>query len=351
MLQKRLIRACAALLALLVIGAAPAQQPGVELLSDEIKPAAEPLGETEAAVEPANLPRSAYVIGAGDVLTVWAADLDEDGTRLHRVDGQGYLNAPMVGRLQVAGMRVDELERELNSRLKVYIREPNVAVSIQEHRSQPVTIVGSVTRAGVYQLEGRKTLLEVISLAEGLRPEAGFSAKITRQLEFGEVPLPQAKLDASERYSVAEVDLEKLFAGASPEQNIVMQPNDVIAIPRAQMVYVVGAVQRAGGFALADQSQISAMQALALAGGLTATAAQSNARILRQSENESGRVEIAVNLKDIMSGKAPDFPLGGEDILFVPTSGFKTVGAVVGQAVIQAASGIAVWRVGRGDTN
>jgi polysaccharide export outer membrane protein len=150
---------------------------------------------------------------------------------------------------------------------------------------------------------------------------------------------------------VAEVDLEKLFAGSSPEQNIVMLPNDVISIPRAQMVYVVGAVQRAGGFALAEQSQISAMQALALAGGLTPTAAQSNARILRQSENENGRVEIAVNLKDIMNGKASDFPLGGEDILFVPTSGFKTVGAVVGQAVVQAAAGIAVWRIGRGDTN
>ncbi|MEX2300369.1 MAG: polysaccharide biosynthesis/export family protein [Bryobacterales bacterium] len=350
MLQKRWIRACAALLALLVIGTAPAQQPGVELLSDEIQPAAESLGETEAAVESANLPRSAYVIGPGDVLTVWAADLDENGTRLHRVDGQGYMNAPMVGRLHVNGMRVDELERELNSRLKVYIREPNVAVSIQEHRSQPVTIVGSVTRAGVYQLEGQKTLLEVISLAEGLRPEAGFSAKITRRLEYGEVPLPDAKLDATERYSVAEVDLEKLLAGSSPEQNIVMLPNDVISIPRAHMVYVVGAVQRAGGFALA-KSEISAMQALALAGGLTPTAAQSNARILRQSENESGRVEIAVNLKDIMNGKAPDFPLGGEDILFVPTSGFKTVGAVVGQAVLQAAAGIAVWRVGRGDTN
>jgi polysaccharide export outer membrane protein len=144
------------------------------------------------------------VIGPGDVLTIWAADLDENGTRLHRVDGQGYLNAPMVGRLHVGGMRVDELEAELNSRLKVYIRDPHVAVSIQEHRSQPVTIVGSVTRAGVYQLEGQKTLLEVISLAEGLRPEAGFSAKVTRRLEYGEVPLPNAKLDATERYSVGQ---------------------------------------------------------------------------------------------------------------------------------------------------
>lgn len=348
MLHKQLMRVCAGLIALLVVALAPAQQPGVELLSDEVPAAPEALSANEAVPEQPNLSRSAYVVGPGDVLTVWAVDLDESGTRPHRVDGQGFINVPLVGRIHVAGKRVDELEQELNSKLKVYIRDPNVAVSIQEHRSQPVTIVGAVNRPGVMQLEGQKTLLEVVSLAEGLRDDAGFSAKITRRLEFGELPLPNAKLDGTERFSVAEVDLEELFAGSNPEQNIVMMPNDVVTIPRAHMVYVVGAVERAGGFALAEQSKISALQALALAGGLTPTAAKSKARILRQAEDENGRIEIAVNLKDIMSGKEPDFPLGGDDILFVPTSGFKSVGATVGQAVIQAASGIAVWRIGRG---
>lgn len=348
MVQKQLMRVCAVLFALLVVTAAPAQQSGVELLSDEVTAAPEALSATDAVPEQPNVPRSAYVVGPGDVLTIWAVDLDESGTRPHRVDGQGFINVPLIGRVDVAGKRVDELEKELNAKLKTYIREPNVAVSITEQRSQPVTVVGAVHRPGVMQLEGQKTLLEVVSLAEGLRDDAGFSAKITRRLEYGEVPLPNAKLDETERFSVAEVDLEQLFAGTNPAQNIVMMPNDVVTVPRAHMVYVVGAVERAGGFALAEQSQISALQALALAGGLTPTAAKTKARILRQSEDESGRVEIAVNLKDIMSGKEPDFPLGGDDILFVPTSGFKTVGATVGQAVLQAASGIAVWRIGRG---
>jgi polysaccharide export outer membrane protein len=350
MLQKRLIGACAGLFALLLTVAAPAQQSSVELLSDEVTAGPEPVSANAPAVEPASVPRSAYVIGPGDVLTIWAVDLDESGTRRHTIDGQGYLNMPLVGRIQVAGMRVDELENELNSRLKVYIRDPNVAVSIHEHRSQPVTIVGSVNRPGVHQLQGEKTLLEVISLAEGLRQDAGFSAKITRRLEYGEVPLPGAMVDGTERYSVAEVDIEDLFEGKRPEQNIVMMPNDVVTVPRAQMVYVVGAVTRAGGFAMAEQSKVSALQALALAGGLTPTAAQSKARILRQGEDENGRVEIAVNLKDIMSGKEPDIALGGEDILFVPNSGLKTVGATVTQAVIQAVSGIAVWRIGRSNS-
>jgi polysaccharide export outer membrane protein len=249
--------------------------------------------------------------------------------------------------VHAAGLRVDELERELNTRLKVYILEPNVAVSIQEQRSQPVTVVGAVVRPGVRQLQGAKTLLEVISLAEGLRQDAGFSAKVTRRLEYGEIPLAGALVDSTERFSVAHVDLEELFEGKNPEHNIVMMPNDVVSVPRAHMVYVVGAVARAGGFALAEQSNISALQALALAGGLTSLASGNNARILRNSEDEQGRVEIAVSLNDILKGKQPDVSLGGDDILFIPESGLKRVGAAVSQAVIQSASSIAIWRIGR----
>jgi polysaccharide biosynthesis/export protein len=307
----------------------------------------EAMSAVESPAVQAEVPRASYVLGPGDVVSIWAVDLDETAGRPQQIDSQGYLNVPLAGRFHVVGMRVDELERELNKRLKVYIKEPNVAVSIQEYRSQPVTVVGAVNRAGVEQLQGQKTLLEVISMAEGLRQDAGFSAKVTRRLEFGEIPLPNAQVDTTERFSVAEVDLEALLAGKKPEQNIVMMPNDVVSIPRAHMVYVIGAVERSGGFALAEQSDISALQALALAGGLVTTAAPNRAKILRQTENENGRVEIALNLKDILTGKEPDVALGGEDILFVPQSGAKQVGLALGRALVQAGTSIAIWRVGR----
>jgi protein involved in polysaccharide export with SLBB domain len=100
---------------------------------------------------------------------------------------------------------------------------------------------------------------------------------------------------------------------------------------------------------LAEQSHISALQALALAGGLVQTAAGDRAKILRQTEDENGRVEIAVNLKDILTGKVPDVALGGEDILFVPQSGAKQIGLAVGRALLQATTSIAIWRIGRAD--
>jgi len=337
------------LVGLLAAVASPAQQAGVELLSQEIS-ATSAVDVAEGGASSANaagVPRASYVLGAGDVVTVWAAELAETANRSMQIDGQGYLNLPLVGRIQAAGLRVDELERDLNERFKVYILDPNVAVGIQEYRSQPVTVVGSVTRAGVHQLQGEKTLLEVISMAEGLRQDAGFSAKITRRLEYGEIPLPGAQVDSTERFSVAHVDLEQLFEGTVPENNIVIMPNDVVSIPRAHMVYVVGAVLRAGGFALAEQSNISTLQALALAGGMNPVASPGNARILRQGEDDQHRVEITVNLKEIMQGKRPDVVLGGDDILFIPESGVRRVGNIVSQAMISAASSIAVWRIGR----
>jgi polysaccharide export outer membrane protein len=349
MSQTHLMVACAAAL-LAVVGSPAQQQSSVELLSQEVAATnGGAVTTAENAGAKAEAPRASYVLGPGDVVSIWAVDLDETANRPQQIDSQGYLNVPLAGRIHVAGMRVDELEQELNKRLKVYIKEPNVAVSIQEYRSQPVTVVGAVNHAGVQQLQGQKTLLEVISMAEGLREDAGFSAKVTRRLEFGELPLPKAQIDGTERFSVAEVDLEALLAGKNPEQNIVMMPNDVVSIPRAQMVYVIGAVERSGGFALAEQSNISALQALALAGGLVITAAPNHAKILRQAENENGRVEIALNLKDILSGKQPDVPLGGEDILFVPQSGAKQVGLALGRALVQAGTSIAIWRIGRSE--
>jgi polysaccharide export outer membrane protein len=339
-----------AALALLAPAVLPAQQPGVELLSQEVAAASpEQMPAAAAPNVQGEAARASYVLGPGDVVSIWAVDLEETANRPQQIDSQGFLNVPLAGRVHVVGMRVDDLERELNTRLKVYIKEPNVVVSIQEYRSQPVTVVGAVNRAGVHQLQGQKTLLEVISMAEGLRQDAGFSAKVTRRLEYGEVPLPSAQPDPTERFSVAEVDLEDLLAGKNPQQNIVMMPNDVVSIPRAHMVYVIGAVERSGGFALAEQSHISALQALALAGGLVQTAAGDRAKILRQTEDENGRVEIAVNLKDILTGKVPDVALGGEDILFVPQSGAKQIGLAVGRALLQATTSIAIWRIGRAD--
>lgn len=228
--------------------------------------------------------------------------------------------------------------------MKVYIVEPEVSIFIVEFRSQPVSVIGSVRNPGVHQLQGRKTLVEVLSDAGGLAPDAGHSIKITRRIEWGPIPLPGAAPDSSGQFSVAEASLRGIMEAKSPEQNILVRPHDVISVPRAEMVYVIGQVQRSGGFILNERESLSVLKALSLAGGLDRTASPKNARILRASSGASNRLEIPVDLKTILSGQTRDVPMQPEDILFIPSSLPKKAVIRAAEAAVQIGTGLVIWR-------
>jgi polysaccharide export outer membrane protein len=114
------------------------------------------------------------------------------------------------------------------------------------------------------------------------------------------------------------------MAASNPAENIYIKPNDVISVPRADIIYVIGAVKKAGGYALNDNGTRSALQILSLAEGLEKTAAGNRAKIMRGIPGSNNRDEIPIDLKQILAGKSPDVPLKADDILFVPTSGAKT---------------------------
>jgi len=284
-------------------------------------------------------------LGPGDEVEISDPELDDKAIKPTRIDGDGNLQVPLVGRVHVAGLTVQESEQELDKRLSTYIRHPEVAVNLKEVRSQPVSVVGAVNSPGIHQVQGRKTLLEMISLAGGLRPDAGYRVRITRRLEWGCIPLPNATSDVADGFSVGEVNLKEILEAKKPEENIAIFPHDVITVPKAEMVYVIGDVKRSGGFALGQHQSMSVLQALALAEGLTETADTRHARILRLNANADQRVEIAVNVKDILKGKSGDVPLLGDDILFIPGSiGKKTTLRAI-EAAIQTGSGLAIWRM------
>jgi polysaccharide export outer membrane protein len=114
------------------------------------------------------------------------------------------------------------------------------------------------------------------------------------------------------------------MAASNPAENIHIKPNDVISVPRADIIYVIGAVKKAGGYALNDNGTRSALQILSLAEGLEKTAAGDRARIMRGIPGSNNRDEIPIDLKKILAGKIPDVPLKADDVLFVPTSGTKS---------------------------
>lgn len=288
--------------------------------------------------------RSTYVLGPGDEIIIRVPDADEISDRPVRVDMSGNIRLPMAGRIRVSGLTIEQVEAEIAARLKQFIVSPEVAVSISEFRSQPVSVLGSVKVPGVHQLQGRKTLVEILSLAGGLAEDAGHSVKITRQLEWGAIPLLSARPDSSNKFSVAEVSLKSILDAKSPEQNIIIMPNDVVTVPRAEMVYVTGQVQRSGGFVLRERETLSVLQALSLAGGLDRGASPQRSRILRPSTSGASRTEIAVDLKRIMTGKANDVPLQAEDILFVPASAPKRAVIRAAEAAVQVGTGLAIYR-------
>jgi polysaccharide export outer membrane protein len=288
--------------------------------------------------------RSTYVLGPEDQITIRALDAEEISDKPVRIDFSGYIRLPMAGRLRASGLTIEQLEAQLVERLKTFIREPEVSVSITEFRSQPVSVIGAVRNPGVHQLQGRKTLIEILSLAGGLNTDAGHTIKITRRLEWGRVPLRTAADDPTAQFSVAQVSVKAIMEAKNPEENIIVRPYDVISVPRAQMVYVTGQVQRSGGFVLNERETLSVLQALILAGGLNPAASPQNSRILRPSPGASNRTELAVDLKKILAGKAQDLPLQPEDILFVPASTPKKAAIRALEAAIQVGTGIVIWR-------
>ena len=290
--------------------------------------------------------RSTYLLGAEDQLQISGPEPDDaaGAPKIVSVDGEGDIQVPLVGRVHVAGMTVQQAEGELNKKLSVYVKHPQAALDVKEMRSQPASVLGAVNQPGVHQVSGRKTLMEMISLAGGVRQDAGYSIRITRQVEWGCLPLPGSTMDASGRFSVAQVNLQDIMEAKVPEDNIQILPHDVITVPKAELIYVTGAVKKSGGFILGEKQNMSVIQALSMAEGLGTAPDTKHAKILRVNPGSDQRTEIPVDLKTILQGKSQDIPLQGNDILFVPDSTGKKVALRAMEAAIATGTGLAIYR-------
>jgi polysaccharide export outer membrane protein len=284
---------------------------------------------------PQTIGRASYVLGPEDEIVIHAVDVPEISGKPQKLDPDGDLKLPMVGRVHAAGMTVDQLEREIVERLKVYLQEPDVSITVAESHSRPVSIVGAVASSGIKQLDGRKTLVEVLSQAGGLSADAGPVVRIARRVNQGRIPLPEAADDPSGAFSVVDIDARALLDGRTPEKNIVIEPNDVISVPRAEVAYVIGEVSRPGPVVLGGLHSISIMEAVSSSGGTLRTAALSRVRVLRRVAGHENRIEMNVDLQKIMNGKAKDLALAAGDILVIPDSSGKRATARAIEAAVQ----------------
>ena len=287
---------------------------------------------------------STYLLGPDDQITIQGPEMDEIVNRPYRVDPDGYVSLPMLGRLKAGGLTIGDFETQLNRAASKYIRDPQLVAGVAEFHSQPISVVGAVNQPGAQQLQGKKTLMQVISMVGGFRTDAGNTLSIARELQWGPLPLPNATTDSSGNYSVAEISIPELLQEKTPQLNILIMPNDVITVPVSDTIYVVGDVHKPGGFLLGEHKNMTVLQAVAMAEGIVGTSDSKHSRIIHHAADPNLRSETPVNVKLILAGKQQDLPLGGGDILFVPGSLSKKAGLKTVEAAIQTASGIAIWR-------
>jgi polysaccharide export outer membrane protein len=285
-----------------------------------------------------------YILGPEDQITVRVFAADDIPDRPAQIANDGTVSLPMVGIVHAAGLTVDQLQTNLVAAYRKYFKDPQVTVQVTDSRSQPVSVAGNVNTPGVVQLKGTRNLMEVIGMAGGLKADAGDSVLLTRLISEGAIPVSGAFTDPSGKYSVAHINIRSVMSGADPQSNILIKAHDVITVPRARMIYVLGNVGRPGGYVMTDNETMSVSKALALAGGWDKTAALGSARILRASGGGSEREQIPADLRKIMNNKIQDVQLRPDDILFVPNSLAKALSIRGAEAAVGLGTGLAIYK-------
>jgi polysaccharide export outer membrane protein len=285
-----------------------------------------------------------YVLGPGDQFLLEIVELEELNGKTHRIDNDGTVTLPLVGRVQAAGLTLSEFESDLDKKLLNQVREPHITVTVTETLSQPVTVLGQVNAPGIHQIRGSRSLAEVLSLAGGLKPDAGYRVTVTRKAQYGTLPLRDARIDSANKVSTGEVSVSDIIEARNPSDNIQIQPYDVITVPRSKIVYVMGEVRKPGGFTLDQRNSVPILQVLAMAEGLTPSASKKKTIIMRQEPGADRRSEIHLDLGKVMSGKDASIMLQADDILFVPNSLAHAIRVRAIEAAVGTGTGILIWR-------
>jgi len=295
-----------------------------------------------------------YRIGPNDVVSISVFDAP-DLDRSVRVSAGGEITLPLLGTFDAAGRTPHELEAAIADRLRAhYMRDPQVSVFVQEMESHGVSVFGAVEKPGVYQIRGVASLVEVLSLAQGISEDAGDTVIVVRGSAAPEEMATTAEVDAGGANpngvtavsgETVEVSLARLLDRPDPQDNVLIYPGDVVKVTRAGVVYVVGEVHKPGGYVLNANQKISVLQALALAEGLTGTAARRRAVIIRTDAVTGQRTQIPIDLGKVLAGRTPDAQLESRDIVFVPNSAARTSLYRGTETVVAMATGIVIYHL------
>lgn len=270
--------------------------------------------------------KESLLIGPGDLLHIQVFDTPEMDQHPRVTDG-GSVPVLFVGEVKVAGVTPSAAARVIEEALKEkkYMLHPQVTVTVEEYTTQQVFVMGQVRNPGSFPISTPMSVVNVLSLAGGVTDLADRHITIQRHGD------PAQKAG----YFLSNQSDEAL------DKQEVVYPGDTVLVPRVGIVYVLGDVGRPGGYPMStNSSQISLLQALALAGAPNKTAVISRAKLIRKTAN--GPQEVPVAIAAIQKGKKPDVPMQADDVLFVPFSFMKNI-ALNGTQIASSAATAAVY--------
>jgi polysaccharide export outer membrane protein len=263
-----------------------------------------------------------YKIGPGDVLDIRILNRPNLSREAVRVEGNGAIRMPLIDTdIQAACLTETELAKEIAKRYLKFYRNPQVDVFIKEFRSTQVAVIGMVNEQGRFQLQRRIRLLELLTYAKGASEHAGQTINVVHSGTAFQCDKDGSGKDDLAR-GISSFRLSDTLQGAD-KANPYLENGDIVTLPEAAQVYVVGNV--VGPRAILLKDPITVTQAIAIAGGLAKDTKTEKVRIIRQEPGSTTKKEIYVDLSAIEKKRAEDIALAPNDIVDVPISGTKSL--------------------------
>jgi len=278
-----------------------------------------------------------YRIGPGDVLDIRIYNRPQLSREAVRVEGNGMIRMPLIeNEIQAVCLTEGELAKEISTRYARYYKNLQVDVFIKEYHSKQVAIIGAVNEQSRFELQRRVRLLELLTYAKGPSSRAGQTINIVHSTAAS--PCKQSD-DTDTSAAFSSYKLSDVLQG-DPKSNPYLETGDIVTLPEADQVYVVGNVFMPLTIALKEP--ITLTRAIAMAGGLKQDTKKDKIRILRQEPGTTTRKEITVDLSAIEKKSSEDLALAPNDIIDVPTSAGKSFLRSLVQGVVPSVSQLPV---------
>ena len=260
-----------------------------------------------------------YRIGPGDVLDIRIYNRPQLSREAVRVEGSGMIRMPLIEtEIQAVCLTEGELAKEIATRYAKYYRNLQVDVFIKEFHSRQVAIIGAANDQSRFELQRRVRLLELLTYAKGPSAKAGQTVNIVHSTTTSPCKQTTGNEDAA---AFSSYKLSDVLEG-KPESNPYLEAGDIVTVPEADQVYIVGNVFMPLTIPLREP--ITLTRAIAMAGGLKQDTRKDKIRVLRQEPGTTVRKEITVDLYAIEKRRSEDLALAPNDIIDVPTSAGKS---------------------------